>query len=80
MPRTKLGAENRKYDKLVALFRGTATTRGKTYRDLGKMAGCSPSTITVRFQRPETLTIEEVARLGRGLGIPIDELRQCLKY
>ena len=81
MPRTKLGAENRKYDKLVALLRGNALVAEKTYEDMTTMLGWKDvKTVASRFNNPEKFTLDEITRLGRGLNIPVDELRQCIRY
>ena len=69
-----------KYDKLIALIRGTAITKDKTYTDIGNMIGRNQNTVTSRIKNPETFTIEEISRIGRGLNIPIEELRQCIRY
>ena len=79
MPKTKFD-KPRKYDKLAALFRGTAITNDKTYADIGNMINCHQNTVVARFKHPEKFTLEEVTRIGRGLNIPIEELRQSIQY
>jgi len=79
MPRTIFDKRN-KYGKMLSLLRGTALTNGKNYEDIGNMIGCSSKTVTSRFKRPETITLDELTRIGRGLNIPIDEVRQCIHY
>ncbi|NLH02502.1 MAG: hypothetical protein GX488_11640 [Clostridiales bacterium] len=80
MPRTVFDAQKHKYDKLLALILGTATVAEKTYEDIGGMIGCTKNTITARFKHPENLTLGELTRIGRGLNIPIDDLRQSIQY
>ena len=79
MPKTVF-EKPRKYDKLIALFRGTAITKDKTFEDIGAMINCHPNTVTARFKHPEKFTLDEVTRIGRGLNIPIEELRQSIQY
>jgi len=79
MPRTVFD-QKRKYDKLVGVLRGNAITSNKTYADIGKMVGRSEQTIVARFKSPESFTLDELTRIGRGLNIPIEEFRQCIMY
>jgi len=79
MPKT-IFEKPRKYDKLAALLRGNAFTQGKSYIDIGTMINCHQNTVVARFKHPENFTLDEVTRLGRGLNIPIEELRQAIQY
>lgn len=79
MPKTVFD-KPRKYDKLLSLLRGTALTNCKTYIDLGKMIGCNQNTMVSRFKHPEKFTLDELTHMGRGLNIPIEELRQSITY
>ena len=80
MPRTVFDQQRHKYDKLMALILGRAEVSGKNYTDIGNMVNKSSKTITDRFKHPDSLTLGELERIGRGLNIPIEELRQCITY
>lgn len=79
MPKTVFDKKP-KYDKLVAMFRGTAITADKTYDDIGVMLGCHKNTVTAKFKKPEKLTLCDITRLGRGLNIPIEDIRASINY
>lgn len=79
MPKTVFDKKP-KYSKLTTLLRGTAITEGKTYEDIAVMLSCNKNTIAARFKHPENFTIDELTRIGRGLNIPIEELRQAIQY
>lgn len=79
MPRTIFEKQN-PYDKLMALLRGTAITKDKSFTDLGGMACCSKQTVARRMQDPGSMTLDELRAMGRGLSIPIDELREAIRY
>ena len=79
MPRTIFDRHS-PYDKLLALLRGTAITKDKTFTDLGGMAKCSKQTVMRRMQDPGSWTLDELRAMGRGLNIPIEDLRQSIQY
>ena len=79
MPRVNLG-RNTSNEKLVALIWGMADVRGLTNEQLGDKANISRTTVARRKAKPEDLTIGELRRLGRALGIPIEELREAIRY
>ena len=79
MPKT-IFEKPRKYDKLMTLIIGNAAVKGKSRPDIAHIAGIAESTIYTRFRAPENFTIDEILRLGRGLNIPIEELRQAITY
>lgn len=79
MPRVKLG-RNVANDKLVTLLWGTAAARGLTNEQLGSKAHISRTTVARRKSNPEDLTIGELRSLGRALGIPIEDLRDAIRY
>ena len=79
MPRVNLG-RNTANEKLVALIWGMAAVRGLTSKELGDKANVSRTTIARRRANPENLTIGELRRLGRALGIPIEDLRDAIRY
>ena len=79
MPKTIFDKKS-KYDKLLALILGTARVKGKSNSELALMTDLGESTIYTRFRHPENFTLGEVVQLGRGLNIPIEELRQSIMY
>ncbi len=79
MPKTVFDKKPR-CEKLHALLIGTARAKGKLNPELARMAGLGESTIYTRFKHPENFTIDEILRIGRGLNIPIEELRQAIIY
>ena len=79
MPRVNLG-RNTANEKLVALIWGMADVRGLTNEQLGDKANISRTTVARRKAKPEDLTLGELLRLGRALGIPIEELREAIRY
>ncbi len=79
MPRTKLDKKPKHYD-LQVLLRGTVDTNERTRPELAKMMQCSNPTVTKKLKDPGLLTLNELTALGRGLHIPIDELRAAIRY
>lgn len=79
MPRTNLG-RNIANEKIVALIWGTAAAAGLTTEELGAKAKISRSRIYARKNKPEDLTLRELRSIGRALNIPIDELREAIRY
>ena len=69
-----------KYDKLLILIRGTAIKNKKTYEDIGRLINRSKQTIVCKFNAPGKMTLEELLKIGKGLNIPIEELRKCIRY
>lgn len=79
MPRVNLG-RNTADEKLVALIWGNAAVRGLTTPQLGERAKISRSQIYRLKKKPEDMTIGELRRIGRVLGIPIEEMRAAIRY
>lgn len=81
MARTKLEKSLRpKHFNVGRLINGTADMLDKGPDDLAKMMKCSPQTVRRRMCNPGDLTLNELTDLGRGLDIPIDDLRQSIRY
>ena len=64
--------------KLFILLNGAAA--GKSADELANILNKSPGTTRKRMRQPEDLTLAELKRLGRGLHISIDDLRQAITY
>ncbi len=79
MPRVKLG-RNPANEKIIALIWGMADVHGLTNEQLGDKANISRTTVARRKANPEDLTLGELRRLGRALGIPIEDLRDAIRY
>lgn len=79
MPRVNLG-RNVADEKLVALIWGNAAVRGMTTPELGAKAKISRSQIYRYKKNPEDISVGELRRIGRALGIPIEELREAIRY
>lgn len=79
MPRT-IFDKPKKWDALKALVIGTAGVQGKKTAHLAPILDCAPSTVYSRMEDPGSFTLDEIIKLGRGLNIPIDELRQAIRY
>lgn len=79
MPRVNLG-RNTANEKIVTLIWGTAAARGYDGTQTAERARMSRDTLRRRRIDPEELTLGELRRLGRALGIPIEELREAIRY
>lgn len=79
MPKTKM-QKAPPHHALRVLLEGWKQTSGKERADLARMMDCSCPTVTRRFQNPGDLTIDQLTALGRGLHIPIEELRAAIRY
>ena len=64
----------------LVLISGTVKTNETDRASLAKIMGCSEPTVTRRFKDPGSLTLDELTALGRGLHIPIDDLRAAIRY
>ena len=79
MPRTRYDTPSHR--ELRVLLSGSAETEGVTLERVGDILGCSPATASRRMKEPGTLTLDELVKLGRGLHIPIEDLRNAaVKY
>lgn len=80
MPRTRLSMRQPPHAKLGQLIAGAAYMRKQSTADLGAALGKSENTVRSRLKNPGELTVDELVRLGRKLGIPIEELRAAIQY
>lgn len=79
MPKVNLG-RNTANEKLVALIWGVAAVQGLSTTQLGAKAKISRAQIYRYKKEPENISIGELRRLGRALGIPIEDLREAIRY
>ena len=76
MPR--LREERPAHFRLLVLINGTINTLGKSTEDLARIWNCSNPTALKRLREPGTITIDQLLQLSRGLGIPLDEIRNAI--
>lgn len=79
MPRVNLG-RNIANEKLVALIWGQAAVLGLSTPQLGEKARISRSKIYELKKTPEDMSLGELRRIGRALNIPIEDLREAIRY
>lgn len=80
MPRVSLDPKNDKYRKLTVLVNGAVTADGKNPEAVGLVIGVNRNTARKYLASPEKLSLENLLKLGRNLAIPIEELRECIRY
>lgn len=79
MPRVNLGRKPEN-DALIKLIWGAAAAENVCQRKMADIAGFSIRTLQLRKKDPSKFTVEELRKLGRGLHIPIEEMRAALRY
>jgi len=67
-------------DKLRILLLGYASASGKTSTEISEIMGCSRPTAAKKLKEPELLTVGELRRMRKGLGIPEDEMLSAMKF
>ena len=80
MPKVSLLLDSNKYRRLGVLVNGAAAIDGKSAEDISVMLKMSEPTARKYMRNPEKLPWETLCLLCRKLGIPIEELRECVKY
>lgn len=71
----KLKSRRSAYDKLLVLINGRMKSDGVSLEKLASYMGVSRNTAASRLREPQNITLGELGRISRGLGIPIDDLR-----
>ena len=66
--------------QLGRLLAGAAVVQDVGAEEIGVMIGCCGKTARSRLRNPGELTVSELTRLGKRLGIPIEELRAAIRY
>lgn len=84
MPKTNIG-RNIADEKIVALIWGAASANKLTNTGICEKVSrgtfrLTRQTLANRKKNPEDFTLGELRRLGRALNIPIEELRQAIRY
>lgn len=80
MPRTLLDAQNRKDDRISALIWGELMARGITVDELALRTKIGRGVLYRRLKSPGDFTVKELCRICRNLSIPIETLRDTIKY
>ena len=80
MPKTKLQTRLPTHARLGALINGTLSMQRRGTADVAAWLRCSRPTAASRLRHPGDLTVDELTRLGKSAGIPIDELRAAISY
>ena len=80
MPRTKLCARDGPYRKLGLLINGHAKVEGKRLDELGHILGVCSKTAGEYMKNPERMRVEQLLKLARNLHIPIEDLRDGVRY
>lgn len=80
MPRVSLGQPKRDYAKALILERKDAY--GYTDEQLGKMLGLSRQTFSrlLHTKHTDEWTVKQLTTICRKLGVPIEELRESIRY
>lgn len=79
MPRVKPLIE-RRGEAIVNLLWGAMATQETSAAETAKRAGIDRATLGRRKKKPEDFTVGELTALGKALHIPIEDLRQAMKY
>ena len=79
MPKVNLG-RNEAGEALTNLLWGRKAVTGMPAEEMAAIAGVSPRTMQERKKDPTDLTVKQLLRLGRQMGVPIEDLRAALKY
>lgn len=80
MPRVSLDPKNNKYRKLTILINGAVAADGKNVEEIGRLLGVCRQTASKYLMSPEIMPLETLLKVTRSLGIPIEELRECIRY
>lgn len=80
MPAVKWIRRDLEHEELGCLIAGTVALRGYGAAKVAAILGTSENTARARIKNPGSLTVDEMTKLGRGLGIPIEKLRDAIQY
>ena len=82
MPKTKQqqGKYPARYLLLMSMLTAAKTANDKDHKDLPRIIGRGTATMTRRLEDPGSLTLDELTALGRGLHLPIEDLRAAIRY
>ena len=77
MPRTRL---DKNANPLEVLLRGHITAGGGDLKTGAEKIGMCHSTLCRRLMNVQTLTLEELLRIGRRYHSPIEDIRAAIRY
>ena len=80
MARTKNDPRNHKYRKLEVLINGSMTAEKRSLSDMARILDMHENSARKYLRDPSLLTVDMIGRLGRNLHIPIEDMRECIKY
>jgi len=80
MPKTNLCKREVPHAQLARLIIGFLGLRHNPAADVAAILGCSENTARSRLKNPGEMTVSELTSLGRGLHIPIEDLRASIRY
>lgn len=79
MPRVNLGRKPND-EALVSLLWGRQAAAGMSIGTMAGKAGMTPQTLRARKKSPQDFSLSELLKLGRALNIPIEDLRNAIRY
>ena len=80
MPKTNLCKHVEPHAQLGRLIIGAIGVRPNPAADAAAILKCSENTARARLRHPGDLTVSELTRLCKGLGIPIADVRDAIRY
>jgi len=80
MPKVNLLISKDKHKKLTVLLNGYKDIENKNRDDLGKVIGMSGRAVHDYMKDPGTMRLDHFLKIARYLNIPIEELRECIRY
>lgn len=78
MPRLKQ-AYNR-HEALQKSIYGAMCIQDKKVTDLAAQVGKDPRTVAGKIKNPDRMTLGELRQLCQALGIPVEEVREAIKF
>ena len=79
MPRVKPLIQKRG-ETLIALLWGMMAVQSTNVAVVADKTGIKKSTLYRRKKSPEDMTLGEILTMGKALHIPIDDIRQAIRY
>jgi len=80
MPRILLSQPNEKYRKLFILLNGSVAREKYDMEEVGRAIGTTGRSVYTYLKKLEEMRLDKLLKLGRHLNIPIEELRECIRY
>jgi hypothetical protein len=81
MPRTKLDAYNQRHGKLAVLIAGNISVQKRSIDEISRILRVKdPRTARKCIENPESIPLNTLLKLCRGLHVPIDEVRSAISY